>query len=163
MNSRRKIKRTPSVTSLPTENEFNPWNCDLDAQHAWKQFGGLDLEQAYEKFCENPMFYQEDFLFMGPVAFKFYFPVVDRFLRREREAWEFDDSQAWILGGAMRLQLERRLDDDLLEPVGSLCCYVQSHLQKFASAKDEQEAISASWREVEQLLAAARGKTVPAR
>ena len=51
MNSRRKIKRTPSVTSLPTENEFNPWNCDLDAQHAWKQFGGLDLEHACEKSC----------------------------------------------------------------------------------------------------------------
>ena len=147
-----KAKSEPTAEELPTEKDFDPWNGCLDAQHAWKQFGGLDLEQAYQKFCENPLNYQEDFMFMGPKAFRFYFPVVDRFLRREREPWEFDDSEAWILGKAVRLQLERRKDDSLLKAIGALCQYVRTHLSKFATTGTEQQDIDAAWLEVEKLV-----------
>jgi len=40
---------------------------DLDGFHAWKQFGGLNLQKAYEKFCEHPLCCQEDFMFMGDI------------------------------------------------------------------------------------------------
>ncbi|MBI5801350.1 MAG: hypothetical protein HZA92_11605 [Verrucomicrobia bacterium] len=153
MKAPAKAKSESPATALPTEKDFDPWNGCLDAQHAWKQFGGLDLEQAHEKLCENPLNYQEDFMFMGPKAFKFYFPVVDRFLRREREPWEFDDSQAWILGKAMRLQLERRNDDELLKSIGDLCQHVRTHLSKYATDENEQAEIGAAWLEVESQLA----------
>jgi len=143
---------------LPTEKEFDPWNGCLDAQSAWKHFGGLDLEQAYQKFCENPLNYQEDFMFMGPDAFSFYFPVVDQFLRRERESWEFDDSQAWILGKAMRMQLEQRKDDSLLKAMGELCQHVRTHLSKLATTESEQQEIDAAWLVVESQLAERRAK-----
>jgi len=146
------------ATALPTKKDFDPGNGCLDAQHAWKQFGGLDLEQAYTKFCENAQFYQEDFMFMGPKAFRFYFPVVDRFLRREREPWEFDDSQAWILGKAIRLQLEQCKDDSLLKAIGELCQYVRAHLSTFATDGSEQQEIKAAWLEVESQLAEKRAK-----
>ncbi len=97
-------------------------------------------------------------MFMGPKAFRFYFPVVDRFLRREREPWEFDDSEAWILGKAVRLQLERRKDDSLLKAIGALCQYVRTHLSKFATTGTEQQDIDAAWLEVETKLAEKRSK-----
>lgn len=142
--------------SLPTEKDFDPWNGCLDAQHAWKQFGGLELEQAYEKFCENPLNYQEDFMFMGPKAFKFYFPVVVCYLQACPFPEEYGDSQAWILGKAMKTQLERRKDDDLLRPIGELCQHVRTHLSQYAELAADQDRISAAWVEVEQYLAEKR-------
>jgi hypothetical protein len=62
---------------LPTERDFDPWHGNLDAQCAWRHFGGLTLDQAHARFRENPLGYQEDFMFMGPVAFAFYFPVIE--------------------------------------------------------------------------------------
>ncbi|MEM7232007.1 MAG: hypothetical protein AAF517_07535, partial [Planctomycetota bacterium] len=70
-----------SQAPLPTQADFDPWDGDLDAGHAWKEFGGLSVDEALAKFLENPGYHQESFMFMGGVAFAFYFPVVDRYLR----------------------------------------------------------------------------------
>ena len=56
---------------------------DLDGFHAWKEFGGLTIDDAYKKFCQVPDNYQEDFMFMGDAAFIFYFPVIDKYIREE--------------------------------------------------------------------------------
>ena len=76
---------------LPSEGDFDPYHGCLDAQCAWRNFGGLDLDSAYRKFCENPSYYQEDFMFMGPAAFTFYFPVVDRYLREIRSDYQTEE------------------------------------------------------------------------
>ncbi|MEM7010678.1 MAG: hypothetical protein AAF585_04260 [Verrucomicrobiota bacterium] len=70
------LNRPPAP--LPTENDFDPFGGDLDAQCAWKHFGELSLNQAYDIFVSAPNIYQEDFMFMGAVAFDYYFPVIDR-------------------------------------------------------------------------------------
>jgi hypothetical protein len=59
-------------TKLPTETDFDPYQGDLDAQCAWKNFGGLTLGEAFVKFEESPETYQEDFMFMGGKAFARY-------------------------------------------------------------------------------------------
>lgn len=66
-------------TPLPSQSDFDPVGCDLDAQSAWQTFGGLGLAEAYAKFLQVPESYQEDFMFMGSRAFAYYFPVVDRY------------------------------------------------------------------------------------
>lgn len=154
-----KAKSEPAAEELPTEKDFDPWNGFLDAQSAWKQFGGLDLEQAYQKFCENPLNYQEDFMFMGPKAFKFYFPVVARYLRECPFPDEYGDSQAWILGRAMSSQLEESTDDELQNAIGDLCHYVRTHLSQYAETQSEQERINAAWLELEGQLAERRSKS----
>jgi hypothetical protein len=68
-------------SSLPTEQDFDPWGGDLDAQCAWRNFGGLAIDRAKAKFRENPLLYQEDFMFMGTKAFAYYFPVIEEYLR----------------------------------------------------------------------------------
>ena len=68
-------------TTLPTKSDFDPFGGGLDEQVAWKHFGGLELAEAHKRFCENPLCYQEDFMWMGHVALAYYFPVLDKYLR----------------------------------------------------------------------------------
>ena len=90
---------------LPEEKDFDPWNGFLDAQCAWKNFGGLNLCEAFEKFCDNPLKYQEDFMFMGPKAFAYYYPVLDKYLREVQPDDEDDDCEAWGIVCAFEMQL----------------------------------------------------------
>jgi hypothetical protein len=90
---------------LPTKNDFDPWEGDLDAETAWRNFGGLTLAEAHSKFRERPEIYQEDFMFMGGKAFAFYFSVIEDYLRQTPEAEsEDDDRQAWILAKCIHNQ-----------------------------------------------------------
>ena len=63
------------------ERDFDPWGGQLDGQTAWRNFGELTIEGAFELFCTSPIIYVEDFMFMGPRAFTHYFPVIDRYVR----------------------------------------------------------------------------------
>ena len=134
-------------SNLPTVKDFG--GC-LDAKAAWKHFGGLDLNSAYKLFCENPLCYQEDFMFMETKAFEFYFPVIDRFLREKITNDLFDDSEAWILGEAILSQLEFIVSRGLLEKISSLSNYVRSHLSQYSSLPAEQEEIDDAWLKIEQ-------------
>jgi hypothetical protein len=58
----------------------------------WRIF----LDEAYARFCERPEYYHEDFMFMGGIAFAYYFPVIEKYVRNapdtdslggERETW----------------------------------------------------------------------------
>ena len=137
---------------LPTERDFDPYGGDLDAQYAWRNFGGLTLEEANKRFRENPEVYQEDFMFMGGTAFGFYFPVIDGFLRDTSDKFEDDDRQAWILAHCIMNQFQgevvpevRRLVPGVLE----LAEFVLTHIRLFApSDTEEQHRIAGAWLEL---------------
>ena len=57
---------------LPTVEEINPIPEDLDGQTAVQNFFGKSLEEAEALFRENSLCYQEDLMFMGASAFRFY-------------------------------------------------------------------------------------------
>lgn len=92
---------------LPGEREFDPQEGDLDAQVAWENFGGLNLQEAYRKFEQRPDVYQEDFMFMGGKAFAYYFPVLERYLM-VTPVWREDEETQWCqilgLGSAIQVQ-----------------------------------------------------------
>jgi hypothetical protein len=146
---------------LPGPSDFDPWDGDLDALHAWKNFGGLSLDQAHRLFLENPAYYQEDFMFMGPVAFDHYFPVIDRYLREFRRADDDDDDDgcAWILGAAMVSQLEiskpRPIATGTALEIADLAAFVIEEIDRFAGDPQVQRRIFGKWREA-RLLAEAR-------
>src|SRR5688572_18428127 len=115
---------------LPFEREFDPTGDDLDAQDAWRHFGGLTTEETLALFRENPIYYQEDFMFMGGRAFAFYFPVLDTFLREFRWSEPEDDSQAGIIGSCVAAQFRWPTASHLgpIHPaIRSLADYVCSH------------------------------------
>ncbi len=141
-----------TIEPLPTERDFDPYGGDLDAQCAWKNMGGLTLEQARQRFEENPLYYQEDFMWMGPRAFIFYFPVIEGYLLSTTECDDYDDRQAWILAHAIRQQLTNDATTSvatLVQRMRSLAGFVRGNLQLFAPTPAERARIDAAWADVE--------------
>jgi len=142
--------------SLPTEVDFDPYGGDLDAQYAWKNFGGLTLNEATSKFQERPEIYQEDFMFMGGKAFAFYFPVIENYLRGvEGENDDGDDHEAWILARAIQHQFHAKTASQVLRlapRVVALSQYVRQNIARYGYDDDEQRKIGDAWLDLENHL-----------
>lgn len=113
---------TEKQARLPTQLEINPIPGDLGGEHAVKMFHGKSVTEAELLFRENSLFYQEDFMFMGPAAYAFYFPAAFSYLRSQysvndadfvssmlatmesRVTGEYNDAQA--LGPAINTMLD---------------------------------------------------------
>ncbi len=139
------------VTKLPIERDFDPYGGGLDEQCAWKNFGGLTLDEAYLKFESAPEVYQEDFMFMGGKAFAFYFPVIDRFLRRTIELPEDEcgDRQSWILPQCIFAQFDganRRYVAPLKRSVVDLCDFMLQHMECFVDDWSDPKETESHWR-----------------
>ena len=146
--------------TLPTIKDFTvaekPED-DLDGFHAWKNFGGLTMEVAYIKFCENPDCYQEDFMWMGPRAFAFYFPVINRFIREEECAVEFDEI-TWIL--AYSIKMHFRSNEPVVQALSNqlllLCDFVLESLRALPDQDDRSrtvQEVADAWRDVRAQIA----------
>jgi len=135
---------------LPTERDFDPYSGCLDAQSAWKHFGGLTIDEAHELFCENPLHYQEDFMFMGHGALAYYFPVLDKYLRT-------DDEVALIIAQGLELQFQFENDDiskidKLKKPIIELSQFIIQNIENYGETLDERNEISNAWQRLAQDL-----------
>lgn len=146
----------PPAAPLPTEKDFVPYEGDLQAQSAWKNFGGLTLAEAASKFRELPDVYQEDFMFMGGKAFAFYYDVIDDFLRELPTAGKGDDRQAWILAHDIQLQFDCKTTHHVLHlktRVFALAEFVLQNIHCFGRDADDRQQIAAVWTELIEHLA----------
>lgn len=150
---------------LPVERDFDPHEGDLDAQSAWKNFGGLSRSAAYQKFLENPSVYAEDFMWMGGKAFVYYFPVLERYLL-VTPVWSEENGSEWCqvlgLGAAIQFQFT----EDCLPEVRELAprvlplitqvkesidaCIASGH--PYYSDPEIHQHVSKEWDELEQHL-----------
>lgn len=147
-------QHTPDLTS---KLDFDPYGGNLDALEAWKEFGGLSLQEAKVKFAGNPFKYSEDFMFMGPKAFAYYLPALIDSLKT---ALSSEQTAAVFpilgLGYAIQSQLEvahhecRRFYPEILELIElvrlRMPCFYYNALPD-AMAMLEQE-----WNAVEQII-----------
>lgn len=142
---------------LPALEDFDPFGGDLDARSAWAHFGGTTLEQAHAKFAEAPEVYQEDFMFMGPRAFRFYFPVIERYLLETSAADEDDDCCASILARGIEVQLRSTpepLPAELRARILALCDYVRTNPGQYARAPEAGRWIERAWSAVRARVSA---------
>ena len=133
---------------LPTARDFDPLGCDLDAQSAWKHFGRLTIQAAYDLFLSNPVYYEEDFMFMGSKAFEYYLPVIDRYLREISYEDEMDDCEAAILGSGVVAQFQSSLSEQTVKEIEELCSFVRANLHRYAESEGEQKRIDSKWEKV---------------
>ena len=141
--------------SLPTEKDFDPWGGNLDAQWAWRNFGGLTLEAAKEKFPKKPECYQEDFMFMGSRAFAFYFPVIESYLLDSPTEYDGFDRCAWILAQGIINQLQRDTKSyvlPLIPRIHNLIQFVRQNIASFDDDEAEQSRILLAWTELEEVV-----------
>lgn len=150
---------TADARPLPSETDFDPYGGNLDAQCAWKNFGGLTRSEAYARFLENPCYYQEDFMFMGGAAFVYYFPVIERFLLEAVESDEPEDREAWILAKGISIQLcaSAHKIQQLSPRIFALAKHVRSNLRHYSAEEEERQSIDTAWAEVEARLAPGQG------
>ena len=143
------------ASPLPNEKEFDPYNGNLDCQHALQVFGGMTLDQAYSEFCDRPEIYQEDFVFMGPKAFVYYFPIVDRYLREVKSNDPHDDCAADILAYAINGQLDNDDVSGSATIVSELCNlidFVLLEVARYSGSKKIRKQIHATWNQLADKL-----------
>ena len=143
--------------NLPVERDFDPHGCGLDEQCAWRNFGGLPLDAAQKKFASAPEIYQEDFMFMGPNAFLFYYPVIDNFLRGAISLADEErgDCQSWILPQCIGAHFDGanpKLVAQLKPSVLSLCRFMLDNLKYFTDDWDDPSEIEKQWVNLQQRL-----------
>jgi hypothetical protein len=145
------------IERLPTQNEFDPSGCCLDANHAWEMFGALTVEEASIKFSRHPQFYQEDFMFMGGVAFAYYFPVIERYILTVQVDSKVDD-EAEAVGVPAHCILAQLEAENLefvkpvLDSIRRLVAQVRGNLKGYGAAEEDQQRVDSSWAELEQVL-----------
>ena len=147
---------------LPSEADFDPFGGGRDAQSAWKNFGELSLKQAYDLFVTNPSNYQEDFMLMGSMAFGYYFPVIDRYIREVSGEEAGDDCEVAILGSGVAAQFAcrgSRFDQCLIAEIGQLSDYVSSHLAQYSPSAKDHRRIMRAWGLVDKNVAEYKTKS----
>ena len=150
------MSKTGDVVSLPTQKGFDPTGCCLDANHAWEMFGGLTVEEACIKFLQHPQFYQEDFMFMGGVAFAYYFPVIERYIYGVLIDPKLDDGAeaVRILAHCIIAQLEPdnlEFVKPILDNICRLVVRVRGDLEQYGGCEEDQQRVDSSWAELERV------------
>jgi hypothetical protein len=77
--------------TLPAREEINVYDT-LDERVACDHFLGKSLEQAEALFRENSLHYQEDLMWMGPIAFRFYVQSFVSYIQSDSAAADSDVS-----------------------------------------------------------------------
>lgn len=146
-----KRSRSLMAERLPTKADFISHCEDLDQICAWKHFGGLTLDEAKMRFAENPLYFQEDFMFMGTKAFLFYFPVLEDHLRSIPDGESEDDWESWIIAQCIRAQLN---DDTIVrlrpivDSIVKLAGFVRDNVRRFGCDDAERQRVADAWVEL---------------
>jgi len=150
---------------LPTKDDFVPHSQNLDEVCAWEHFGGLNLDEAKERFSENALHYQEDFMFMGTNAFLFYFPVLDHYLRSAPDIENDDDYESWIISQCICARFEPETIDrlrPLIPKILDLAGFIRHNIRRFGCDESEQQRVANAWADlvshIESLETAGRTK-----
>lgn len=138
---------------IPDAKDFADWgdgdlSGDLDALSAFKNFGGLTLDEAKARFAENPLHYQEAFMFMGTNAFIFYFPVLDDYLRHAPDEDNDNDHESWIISQCIESQFRpcaiERLRP-LIPKIVDLADFVRANRIRFGGCDEERQRVADAW------------------
>ena len=139
--------------TLPSQEDFSAFPGTLDEMTAWNNFGNKSLEEAYNIFCKNPEYYQEDFMFMGWKAFLFYFPVIEKYIKEVEIIEDYDDYQFYILGEVIKSQIaSQKLENPLLNKIIDLSDVVLEKTQKSILCASDKKCIISSWQKLKNKL-----------
>ena len=117
--------------NLPTAEEINPVPEDLDGRNAQENFLGKTLEEAEAMFREASLVYQEDLMFMGAVAFRFYVRAAIGYIHSSSSAGDSDfiNCFAGILG--FRFKWEPEELRPIAAQLSAICAHVIEHYGEF--------------------------------
>jgi len=134
--------------TIPTRQEICPYD-DLDGRVACEHFLGKNLDEAEALFRNNSLYYQDDLMWMGPVAFRFYLPAVSQFIRSTAAQDESD----FIAHFASTLEHRLEHEPVELQPVAKLLVdltsYVVENWSRFEVGAEAYRDVLARYRTLE--------------
>lgn len=116
--------------ALPTKEEINVHD-SLDERRACKHFLGKTPEQAEALFRENALHYQEDLMWMGPVAFRYYVPAFIRCLESPESSGDSDAINCFIGLLEFRLKYEREEVQPMATVLKEACGRILTDFDRF--------------------------------
>ena len=121
-----------SCKTIPTKQGLPNAICAIfRTLSAEQHFLGKTLEEAEALFRENSLYYQEDLLFMGPIAFRFYVEAAINYLKSESAASNSD--MVSCMAGLLENRLEYEASEltPIASRLASLCRYIIDHYERF--------------------------------
>jgi hypothetical protein len=118
------------LMGLPTREEINLRDTPAE-QVACDHFLGKNLDEAEAMFREDPFLYQEDLLWMGPSAFRFYVEAAIQYIRSRASDGDSDTIACFASILDLRLKRDPSAVIPLAETFRSVCAYVIEHWNKF--------------------------------
>jgi hypothetical protein len=116
--------------TLPTRQEINVHD-SLDERTACEHFLGKSLAEAEALFCEASLTYQEDLMFMGVSAFRFYVQAAINYIRSEAAAGDSDIISCFASILEQRLEYEAQELQLIAGQLSSICRYIIEHYDRF--------------------------------
>ncbi|MEX0703852.1 MAG: hypothetical protein WD069_17265 [Planctomycetales bacterium] len=137
--------------TLPTREDINVHD-SLDERMACANFLGKDLEEAEALFRENSLFYQEDLLYMGPRAFRFYVQALLDYIRSDAAAGDADIVSC--TAGILEFRLEDEAEElrPVARPLASICEYIVAHYDRFDVTAEIYGDLRPRFRTLQQAL-----------
>ena len=118
--------------NLPTRKEINVHD-SLDERHACEIFYDKTLEQAEALFRENFLACQEDLMWMGVTAFRFYVHAAIRYIHSPESQGDSDAINCFITLLEFRLEQEPEELRPVAQELTAACRYVITHYDHFGS------------------------------
>lgn len=121
--------------SLPSREDINVHD-NLDERSACQHFLGKNLRDAEDLIRQNAFYYQEDLLFMGVTAFRFYVPALINYI--QSDAAEGDSDIVNCFAMILEFRLERESND--LRPIATTlaeaCRYLLDNYDRFEVSEE---------------------------
>lgn len=115
---------------LPARQEINVHD-SLDERSACEHFFGKSLEEAEELFRENFLYYQEDLMFMGASAFRFYVRAAISYIQSEAATCDRDVINCFASILDHRLEFETEELVAVAPQLASVCRYILELYDRF--------------------------------
>jgi hypothetical protein len=116
--------------ALPTASDINVFD-SLDERSACEHFLGKTIEQAEAMFRDNAIRYQEDLMWMGPAAFRYYLPAFIAYIKSSSACGDADAINCFH--GLIQWWLKHYRSDFLSvrDVVEAACRYILEDYGKF--------------------------------
>jgi hypothetical protein len=135
--------------NLPTEDEINIYD-SLDEIKACKHFLGKDLQQAEALFRDNSAHYQEDLMWMGPVAFSFYLQSAINYLKSDAAAG--DGHLVECLYQIARFRMKQKEFVLAIDVINKMIDYVIENYDKFQVNEAVYGDVLGKYKQLQRLL-----------
>lgn len=115
---------------LPTREEINVYD-SLDERAACEHFLGKSLQEAEALFRDNSLYYQEDLMFMGGSAFRFYVQAAINYIQSESASG--DGAIISCFAAFLEHRLEHEPQDlvPVIPQLVSACQFITDHWDRF--------------------------------